>query len=147
VVATEPDKFPMLDETKELNVFVVVATLELKDPILELRSDVVVATEPDKPPILEDTEDVCELNELVKTNWVLSKLSILSAFNEYDELSTFEPAIPPSTTKFPGMVTTPEPLRLINKFEPLLSDILLSVSYVTTFIRPDDNLFFPIYHK
>jgi hypothetical protein len=35
VVATELDKEPILLETDELNVFVVVATLELNSPILD----------------------------------------------------------------------------------------------------------------
>ena len=82
VVATDEDKLPIL----ELRPDVVVAIEPDKSPILEDteldKFNVVVATEPDKLPRLDEAEDVYELNELVRTNWVLSKLSILSAFNE-----------------------------------------------------------------
>jgi hypothetical protein len=81
VVATDEDKLPIV----ELRPDVVVAIEPDKLPILEDteldKFNVVVATEPDKLPRLDDAEDVYELNELVRTNWVLSKLSILSAFN------------------------------------------------------------------
>ena len=58
VVATEPDKLPILLDTDELKFNVVVATEELSP-------DVVVATEEDKLPILED-------NELDKFNVVVA---------------------------------------------------------------------------
>jgi hypothetical protein len=44
--------------TEELNPLVVVATLELKLPILEDKSDVVVATEELNTPILVETEEL-----------------------------------------------------------------------------------------
>jgi hypothetical protein len=54
---------PSIVDILPLNPLVVVATEEDKFPILELRLEVVVAIEPDKPPILDEAEDVYELKD------------------------------------------------------------------------------------
>ena len=101
-MATEEDKLSIELDNEELNPDVVVATLELKEPILELNPLFVVATEEDNEPILElksfvvvatelDSEpilvDILELNVLypvvpvIKT-WTLPDItvSVLSLF-------------------------------------------------------------------
>ena len=64
VVAIDEDKLPIELDIEELNIFVVIVTPELKELILELKSDVVVATEEDKEPILELSPLVVVATEL-----------------------------------------------------------------------------------
>jgi hypothetical protein len=102
VVATEPDKLPILLETELLKFNVVIATEELSP-------DVVVATLEDKSPILEDNEldkfnvvvatelekdDVYDWKEPVCTKDTLSKPSNRFALFEYDAVPDNEPVKP-----------------------------------------------------
>jgi hypothetical protein len=106
--------------TLELNPDVVVATLELKEPILELNPDVVVATEEDKLPIELDNE---ELNpDVVVATLELNPLVVVAI--DEDKESTLE-LNEPILDDNPLVVVATEPDN-----EPILVDILeLNVEY------------------
>lgn len=112
VVATEPDKLPMLDETEELKFKVVVATEPDKFPILELKSEVVVATDELNKPTLDEADDVYELNE---------EVNVYEGANDAVSADSIEPDmfIVPVTVRLPVTTTSPSdinPFFILNSF-------------------------------